>query len=236
LCPGWSPTFRSHDAQPCARTWGLQRLDWCVRRSCRRLTVPPGLDRRISGLSEFRRQASRKRSRNGAWPPTPANSRTGTSALISFISARTADSSIGQVVFHENAVYLQSCQEAQSLLASSRWRDLVVSSFQHVFQRTHVSGRFSTQRTLTLLILVGSFALEICAPVSTPSKSWPRILTLWRGECPQLLARVLAEVLQRVDVRPALHQFMQLVDCLVRRKIDVHHFAHDLLSRSNSSR
>jgi hypothetical protein len=46
--------------------------------------------------------------------------------------------SIGQVVFQENAVYMQSCQEAQSLIHIGRGRDLVASSFQHVFQRAHV--------------------------------------------------------------------------------------------------
>ena len=34
---------------------------------------------------------------------------------------------IGQVLFQENAVYVKSCQEAQTLLGSGRWRDLVAA-------------------------------------------------------------------------------------------------------------
>ena len=53
---------------------------------------------------------------------------------------------------------------------------------------------------------------------------------------PQLLARGLAEVLQRIDRRPALHQCMQLADRLVRCEVGVQRCAHDLLSARNSSR
>src|SRR5438034_4428838 len=53
---------------------------------------------------------------------------------------------------------------------------------------------------------------------------------------PQLLARGLAEVLQRIDRRPALHQFMQLADPLVRCEVGVQRCVHDLLSTLDSSR
>jgi len=47
-------------------------------------------------------------------------------------------SSIGKVVFHKNTVYIQSCQEVESLVAIRRGCDLVAGCFQHVFQRTQV--------------------------------------------------------------------------------------------------
>jgi len=62
------------------------------------------------------------------------------------------------------------------------------------------------------------------------------LIALQRGERPQLLARGLAEVLQRIDPCPALRQFMQLADRLVRCEVGLDRCLHDLLGTRDSSR
>jgi hypothetical protein len=64
----------------------------------------------------------------------------------------------------------------------------------------------------------------------------PSLIALQRGERPQLLARGLAEVLQRIDQCPALRQFMQLADRLVRCEVGLDRCLHDLLGTRDSSR
>jgi hypothetical protein len=60
----------------------------------------------------------------------PANGRTGMSSLKRFISSPyRAGGNVGKVVSQENAVYIQSSQQAQSLIAGRRRGNLVALFF-----------------------------------------------------------------------------------------------------------
>ena len=59
---------------------------------------------------------------------------------------------------------------------------------------------------------------------------------LQRCECPQLLARDFAEVLEQIDSGSALHQFMQFANRLARCKVGVDCCPHDLLGARDGSR